>query len=463
MNTPTTTTALPVNNRQLPIDKGLPILGKLLDFKRDTVAAIEGAWKQHGDLVRLNVGPRWLLLVSHPQLAQDVLIEQKHIFRRPNLINDGTALTPLLGQSVLTTDGDSWLLKRRLMQPIFHRQHIQAMGDKMADAGRSMLARWDAQRAGQVLNLNEEMKLVTLDIINRTMFSTNVLPEVEKIGHTIDVSLQWLTKNAQALVRIPERVPTPGNRSFVNARSTLDGYLYKLIAERRKSSEKRGDLLDMLIDARDEDTGEGMNDEQVRNEVITIYGAGHETTAVALTWAWYALNQNPQVLKKLQHEADTVLQGRPPTMADLPNLPYALQVFEETMRVFPPVPLTVRMAYEPTQLAGYDVPEKQIIAIGIHNIHRHPEFWEQPDAFMPERFAPENKAKLNRNAYMPFLTGPHLCIGNNFALMEGQLLLAMMAQRYEVRVLPNQKVEREVTITMRPKHGLRVTLQRRAA
>ena len=448
--------------KRIPVDKGLPILGRLLDFKRDTVGAIESAWRRHGDIVNINVGPRWLLLVSHPQLVQDVLIEQKQIFRRPNLINNGTALTPLLGQSVLTTDGDLWLLKRRLMQPIFHRQHIQQMGDKMADAGQSMLARWDAMPANQVINFNEEMKLVTLDIINRTMFSTNVLPEVQKIGHTIDVALQWLTKNAQTLIRIPERIPTPNNRRFVQARSTLDGYLYQLIAERRASSEKRGDLLDMLLDARDEDTGEGMNDEQVRNEVITIYGAGHETTAVALTWAWYALNQHPHVLKKLQAEVDTVLQGRTPTMADLPNLPYALQVFEETMRLYPPVPLSVRMAYEPTQLDGYAVPKGQLVALGIHNLHRHPNFWEQPEVFMPERFAPENKAKLNRTAYIPFFTGPHLCIGNNFALMEGQLLLAMTAQRYEVRMLSGQKVEREVAITMRPRGGLKVTLQRRA-
>jgi cytochrome P450 len=281
--------------------------------------------------------------------------------------------------------------------------------------------------------------------------------------------LGWLTKNAQAMIRIPERVPTPSNKRFVQARSTLDSYLYKLIAERRLPPPSDGggnsDLLDMLLDARDEETGEGMNDEQVRNEVITIYGAGHETTAVALTWTWYALNQNPAVVKKLQAEVDAALRGCTPTMADLPNLPYTLQVFEEAMRLYPPVPLSVRMSYAPTQLDGYDVPEKQIVAIGIHNMHRHPEFWEQPDAFMPERFAPtpEIKAKLNRNAYMPFFTGPHLCIGNNFALMEGQLLLAMMAQRYEVRVVPNQKVEREVTITMRPKHGLRVMLHRRSA
>ncbi len=461
MNATTTAT----QPKAIPVHKGLPILGNVLHFRRDTVDAIESAWKQHGDLVNINVGPRWLLLASHPQLAQDILIEQKHIFRRPNLINAGTALTPLLGQSVLTTDGDSWLLKRRMMQPIFHRQRIQHMGDKMSDAGQSMLARWDAKPAGAVVNFNEEMKLVTLDIINRTMFSTNVLPEVEKIGHTIDISLQWLTKNAQTLIRIPERIPTPGNQRFVQARSTLDGYLYKLITERRNPPPSDGgggnDLLDMLLEARDEDTGEGMNDEQVRNEVITIYGAGHETTAVALTWAWYALNQNPDVLKKLQAEVDSALQGRTPSMADLPNLPYTLQVFEETMRLFPPVPLSVRMAYEPTQLDGHAVPKNQLVAIGIHNMHRHPDFWEQPEAFMPERFAPENKAKLNRMAYLPFFTGPHLCIGNNFALMEGQLLLAMMAQRYEVRVVPNQVVEREVAITMRPKHGLKVTLNRR--
>jgi cytochrome P450 len=204
-----------------------------------------------------------------------------------------------------------------------------------------------------------------------------------------------------------------------------------------------------------------MNDEQVRNEVASIYGAGHETTAVALSWAWFALNQNPEVLAKLQQELDRVLQGRQLETSDLPNLPYTQAVFEETLRLYPPVPMTVRSPEQDTQVGAYDFPKGTLTAISIYNIHQHPDYWKDPQKFSPERFLPENKASLNRVAYIPFLTGPHLCIGNNFALMEGTLLLAMMAQRYEVKLLPGQEVTRDVAITMRPKGGLQVQLLRR--
>jgi len=219
----------------------------------------------------------------------------------------------------------------------------------------------------------------------------------------------------------------------------------------------------MLLEARDEDTGKGMTDQEVRNEVATIYGAGHETTALALTWTWYALSQNPEALRKLQAEVDTVLQGRAPTFADLPSLPFTLATLEESMRLFPPVPFTARMAYAPLTLGEYALPQGAFVGIAINNIHRHPDFWEDPEAFKPERFLPENRAKVNKNAYIPFLTGPHVCIGNTFALMEGQLLLAMLAQRYEMALVPGQRIFKEQTITMRPKYGVRMALKRRKA
>jgi cytochrome P450 len=442
--------------REVPILKGLPFIGNIPDFRKDTVEAIYNGWKRAGDVFNIKVGPRTIRVISDPKLAQDVLIGQKQIFQRPRMVKGGTILTYLLGTSILTIDGDLWLSKRRMMQPIFHKQRIQAMGDQMVDAGAQMLKRWESRPADAPMNLSEEMKMVTLDIINRTMFSVDVLPDIDRVGSMMDVSLHYVADRTRSMVQIPESWPTPANLRFKQSRAILDEYLYKIIRERRNSGQHPGDLLDMLLAARDEETGEGMNDEQVRNEVATIYGAGHETTAVALTWAWYALNQNPDVLKKLQDEIDTVLQGRAPTIRDLPKLPYTLAVFEETMRAFPPVPLTVRIAYEDTQVGEYAFLKGTFTMIAIYNIHNHPEYWEAPGLFMPERFLPENKSKLNRLAYMPFLTGPHLCIGNNFALMEGPLLLAMMAQRYDLKLVPGQEIARDVAITMRPKYGLQV-------
>ncbi len=235
-----------------------------------------------------------------------------------------------------------------------------------------------------------------------------------------------------------------------------------MIRERRVAlarGERRNDLLEMLIEAQDADTGETMNDQQVRDEVSGIYGAGHETTALVLTWAWHALNKHPEVLQKLRAEVDAL--GHDVQARDLPNLPYTLAVIEETMRLYPPVPMTIRVAFEQTELGGAAIPKGDLVSIVIRNIHRHPAYWQEPLEFRPERFLPENKASLNRSAYMPFLSGPHMCIGNNFALMEGQLLLAMMVQKYSVSESPNQSDEGKMAITMRPKYGMPVRIARR--
>lgn len=457
----TQSATIPAPKTRIPRLPGVPVLGNLPAFGRDPVGTLERGWRQLGDLFVMQIGPRQLHVVSNPNTAHAVLVDGWRTFTRPREVLGGTLLTPLLGHSVLTTDGESWLSKRRLMQPVFHRQRIQHMGDQMAEAGVAMLKRWEAQPAGAPVNFSAEMKLVTLDIINRTMFSTNVLPEADQLGPVVDEGLHFVSKMTRSLINLPPGWPTPARIRFKKLRATLDAYLYGVISERRASSRKRGDLLDMLLDARDEDTGLGMSDEQVRNEVATIYGAGHETTAIALTWAWLALNQNPGALRALRAEVDGVLAGRTPTMADLPALPYTLQVLEESMRLFPPVPITARMAYEPAMLGGHALPARSLVLVAINNIHRHPGYWEDAETFRPERFAPGNKASLNKEAYLPFLTGPHLCIGNSFALMEGQLLLALMAQRYDVRVVPDRQIERELAITMRPKGGLRVTLHPR--
>jgi cytochrome P450 len=237
----------------------------------------------------------------------------------------------------------------------------------------------------------------------------------------------------------------------------VDDLLYGIIRDRRASSEEYDDLMAMLLAARDEATGEGMDDKQLRDEIITIFGAGHDTTANALSWVWYLLSMHPEVLKQLQDEVDTVLGDRSPTAADLPNLPYTLQVFEEAMRLYPPSPAVPREALEQTTIGGYHVPDGAKVLLNIISIHRNPAFWPEPDKFKPERFAPGVNEKRHRFAFMPFGGGPRQCIGNNFALMEGHLLLALMAQHVELKLVPGQDVKREIAITMRPRHGLQVT------
>jgi len=449
--------------KSIPVYKGGPVFGVFREFRRDSLAFFEHGWQTYGDHFVTKLGPMPMHVVSDPLLAQEALTTRKHILRRSQSFEGGTPLTYILGLSLITTDGDSWLLKRRMMQPVFHRSNILAMSDKMQSAGEAMLERWSQLAPDQRVELTREMKPVTLDIINRTMFSYDILREVDRIGGVVDSSLDFIAGRIGNPFALPARwTIIPSHKKFWDQRAKLDDYLFRMIRERRLTlaeGKHKNDLLEMLIEAQDTDTGERMNDQQVRDEVSGIYGAGHETTALALTWAWHALNRHPKVLTKIRAEVDAL--GHNVHAGDLPNLPYTLAVLEETMRRYPPVPMTVRVAYEHTVLGGITIPKGDLVSIVIRNIHRHPAYWQDPQEFRPERFMPENKASLNRNAYMPFLTGPHMCIGNNFALMEGQLLLAMMVQRYDVTESPSQSDEGRMAITMRPKYGMPVRITER--
>jgi cytochrome P450 len=446
-----------------PMHKGEPIFGVFREFNRDSLAFLEHHWHTYGDHFITRLGPMPMHIVSDPLLAQEALTTRKHILRRSQRFEGGTPLTYILGLSLITTDGDSWLLKRRMMQPVFHRSNITAMGDKMQAAGEAMLERWSRLPADKTVELTKEMKLVTLDIINRTMFSYDVFREVDRVGGVVDSALDFIAGRAGNPFALPARWTfIPSHKKFWEQRAKLDDYLFRMIRERREAlaqGARKNDLLEMLIDARDAETGEQMNDQQVRDEVSGIFGAGHETTALAMTWAWHALNKHPEVLAKIRAEVDGL--GHDVEASDLPNLPYTLAVIEETMRLFPPVPMTIRVAYEQTKLGGLPIPQGHLVSIVIRNIHRHPAYWPEPLEFRPERFLPENKASLNRIAYMPFLSGPHMCIGNYFALMEGQLLLAMMAQKFDVIASPDQSDEGKMAITMRPKYGLPVKITTR--
>ncbi len=449
--------------KTLSVYKGEPIFGVFREFRRDAITFLEKSWQTHGDHFVTRLGPFRFHVVSDPQLAQEILTARKHVLRRSNNFEGGTPLTYILGLSLITIDGDSWLLKRRMMQPVFHRSNIVAMGEKIQAAGEAMLERWSQIPRGKTIELTQEMKLVTLDIINRTMFSTNIMQEVDQVGSVVDSALEFIAARAGNPLSLPARwTIVPSHKKFWDERAKLDEYLFRMIRERRAAlatGERKNDLLEMLIEAQDVDSGERMNDQQVRDEVSGIYGAGHETTALALTWAWHALNKHPEALAKLRAEVDAL--GHSVQVSDLPNLPYTLAVVEETMRLFPPVPITFRSAFEDTELGGTVIPRGDLVGIVIRNIHRHPSYWQAPHEFHPERFLPENKPSLNRAAYMPFLAGPHMCIGNQFALLEGQLLLAMMAQKYDLIESPQQSDEGKMAITMRPKHGLPVRVTRR--
>ncbi len=432
-------------------------------FRRNELAGFRFGWRTHGDLYHVRLGSRDLWVCSHPDLLHEVLVGGREVWHRIDEFPPGRpfGLKLALGEGLLTTDGEEWQWRRRIVNPAFHRSRIEAMVATMAKAGHRMLDRMErAATSGTVVDLMVEMKRVTQEIISRTMFSADITADADRIGAAVDEALRYVARRARALVNLPVSWPTSAAARFRSALEDLDSLIYGLIRERQEADQPGDDLLGMLIEATDAETGRSLSDRQIRNEVATIYGAGHETTANALTWAWHELMQNPEVLSRLQEEVDTA--GELNTAADLTRLPYTRMVFDETLRFHPPVPINGRAAAAPTSLGGHEVDPQAVALLVVNNIHRHPDFWERPDDFYPEHFTPEAREARHRYAWAPFGAGPHLCIGNNFATTEGVLLLAQMAQRFTfepVKPLPRPP---SLAVTLKPRGGLPVRVVARS-
>jgi cytochrome P450 len=441
--------------------QGHPFIGNLLAFRDDPLETMRRGFELYGDVVRYNLAGRMIHAVSHPDLAQAVLVDRRDDFVKMD-VDKGLGL--LLGNGLVTSpENSSWLSQRRMMQPMFHRQRLAAMGDKMVLAGERMLEEWQHDgHVGQTIDVSDEMMRVTLDIITQTMFSMDKRSDASQVGEAIGVASHFITSNVQNPFASIPWLPVPGRGKFRKAEQTIDTVVESIIAMRRQEGVgQHGDLLDMLMEARDADTGEAMSARQLRDEVTTIFAAGHETTANTLAWTWYVLSQHPEIRQRLEEELETVLQGRTPAIGNLPQLPYTLQVLNEVLRVYPVIPFTVRRVARTTTLGGYAMPENSLIFLNMANIHHHPAFWDNPHTFNPDRWAADAAKRQHRLAFMPFGAGPRLCIGNNMALMEAHLLIAMIAQKYRLDLLPTTKVETEVAITMRHKGGLPMVLTAR--
>lgn len=427
-------------------------------FRSNELAGFRFGWRTHGDLYHVRFGWRDLWICSHPDLVREVLVERRDNWRRINELPDGRpfGLKLALGDGLLTTDGDDWQWRRRIVNPAFHRQRIEAMVETIVHRGQNMLGRLGvAADTGEPVDLLVEMKRVTQDIISRTMFSTDIAEDADRIGNAVDEALQYVARRSRAIVNIPLSWPTLAARRFANAMADLDRALYGAIAARRESGSTEDDLLGMLLEAVDEETGRRLSDTHIRNEVATVYGAGHETTANALTWTWHELMQDRQVLDRLRDEVDAV------DVQDTKTLEYTRMVFEEVLRFRPPVPINGRFAVSADMLGGYEVSEGAVALLIVNNIHRHPEFWERPEEFYPDHFSPEAKTSRHRYAWVPFGAGPHLCIGNNFAMIEGTLLLAMMAKEFDFQPVASLPRKPALAVTMKPRGGLKVKVRRR--
>jgi cytochrome P450 len=442
-----------------PAVPGWPIVGNAVDYLRDPLAFLCKTPRLYGDVVRMRLGAIEATLLSHPAAIEEVLVTQNRSFKKDQYIE---RIRPVLGDGLLTSEGDFWRRQRRLAQPAFHRDRIAAYGATMVDYGERLAASF---RAGEVRDIHKDMMRVTLEIVAKTLFGAEVEDHMAtEVGEALEVVVTDLADPLPLFVPVLRKLPTPQVRRLRSAIQRLDAIILGIIRARRtrKDDVDGGDLLSMLLHAQDDD-GTRMTDKQLRDEVMTLFLAGHETTAIALSWTWLLLSDHPHVDAALERELDTVLGGRPPTMADLPRLEVANAIVLESMRLYPPAWSLGREATVDCTIGGFHVPRGAQVWMCPWSVQRDPRWFDDPERFLPERWrGGELQKRLPKYAYFPFGGGPRLCIGQSFAMMEAVLLLAAIAQRVRLRLAPGQRIESLPAVTLRPKYGLRVEVERRA-
>ena len=418
---------------------------------RDPLQFFAGIAREYGDLAYLRMANEHLFVASDPAVIKDVLVTHNQNFHKSRGLE---RVKVLLGEGLLTSEDAFHLRQRRLMQPAFHRERVAAYPATMVSYADRLRDGWTE---GATVDMAREMSRLTLLIVGKTLFDADVEAQARDVGEAMTGLMNSFWTLMLPFGERLERLPIPYLRRGRRARERLDAIIYGLIREHRASGD-RGDLLSMLLLAQDdEDKGRGMTDRQVRDEAMTIFLAGHETTANAMTWTWYLLSQSPEVERRLHEEIDSVLGGRLPTVADVDRLPYVTRVVTEAMRLYPPAWLVGRRAVNEYRIGSYSLPPRSIIIMSQWIVHRDPRHYRDPDRFDPDRWTPEFKAALPRFAYFPFGGGPRQCIGESFAWMELVLLVATIAQRWRFDLVPGHPVVPQAAVTLRPKHGMQMT------
>jgi len=436
-----------------PGPRGYPLIGVLPKLARDPARYCTEAMLEFNDLVRLNVGFASIYLVTQPDHIHQVLVTDHENYWKGKLFGRASFL---FGNGLVLNEGESWRRQRRLMQPAFAHRRIASLIPLMSEVVDQRLAVWEAARTDRrPLDIGKEMMSLTLRIISKTMFSLSLGDEeLDVMAKAFNAALEHMTLR-MFTYSLPEWVPLPGQHECQEAVKTLEAMTYRVMRERRQSGEQMDDLLGMLLSARDE-TGEGMTDLEIRNEVMTTLFGGYEATADALTWAWYLLDQHPEVDARMREEVARATGGRVPGFEELTQLTYTAQVAEESMRLFPPFWFWTRTSHEDGEIGGYFVPGGSLILLCPYATHRNPAYWEEPEAFRPERFAVEVPARP-RDAYFPFGTGQRVCIGRHLAMLEMQLILSMVAQRFRPRLVPGHPVVMRAGTSLRTRDGILMT------
>jgi cytochrome P450 len=432
----------------------------LPEFRGDRLGFLVRTARQYGGVARFGLRTRSVYLVTDPAAVKRVLQDNADNYGRKT--RSLAALRETIGDGLLTTTGPAWWRNRRLAQPAFHKQRLGAFAGTMAEAAEGFVARLSSA-AGAPFDLVPELARLTLKILGRCLFARDLTDDADAVGGAVQVVLHHTIEKLGRLVPMPGVVPTPKNLRFKKALRALDRVVLSLIDERRKGGggDDRGDLLTMLVSARDEETGEGLGDRQLRDEVMTLLLAGHETTAMALSWTFYLLSLHPGARRRLEEEVAAALGGRPPALDDLPRLTYTRMVLEEAMRLYPPAWVITRSASGADELGGFAIPAGDMVLLSPYVTHHDPTLWDDPEGFDPERFAPGAEAARPRYAYYPFGGGPHLCIGAGFAMMEATIVLASVAQRVRLDLEPGRPVAIEPLVTLRPSPGIWVTARPR--
>jgi cytochrome P450 len=440
-----------------PGPKGALLFGNLLSFLRDPLGFLLNAANVYGDVVHFKLGPTHMFLLNHPDYIKDALVTENGNFTKNRSLK---RLKVVLGEGLLTSEGAFWRRQRRLAQPAFHRQSIGSYGAVMVAYARRLSERW---QDGDTLDIAKEMMRLTLAIVGKTLFDADVEADAEEVGQAMRVIQQNFNRLLLPYAELTDNLPLPANIRLKRAIHKLDAVIYRLIAERRAGAEPHRDLLSLLLLAQDEESdGGSMTDQQLRDEALTIFLAGYGTTASALTWTWGLLSQHTDVEARLHEEIDRELGDRPAEITDLPRLSYCEMVFSEAMRLYPPAWIIGRRAINDYAIGRYQIPAGSDVLLSPWVTHHDERYYPDPFRFDPLRWTPEARESRPKFSYFPFGGGSRVCIGEGFARMEGALILATLAQRWRLRLVPGQKLEPATLIALRPRHGLLLKLERRS-
>lgn len=436
-----------------PGPKGVPIVGNILQFQRGALDYIRETQQIYGRMATLHFGKEPIVLLFRPEHVRYILVENPRNFVKPHR-GIGGNLKALLGDGLLTSEGDFHRQQRRLVQPAFHKKRVESYASVMVQLTQEMLAEW---QPGLELNIARAMQQLTLRIIAKTLFDIDSHTQTDELGKAFTAVIENPIRRRMLRPTLRLDLPFTAYGRNQAGRRALDSFIYNLIAQRRAEGRDVGDVLSMLLEAQDE--GNTMTDKQVHDQVLTFVAAGHETAQNTLSWTFYLLSQHPEVCDRLLKELQTVLAGRTPTIDDLPNLPYLEWVINESWRVYPPAWTQIRQAVDAFDLDGYHFPAGSMFIFSQWVLHHLPDIWGDPDVFRPERWDPANAQKLPHGAYFPFGAGPRICIGMPFAQMETRLLLATILSQYTPRLVPGFSVALQPRVTLRPKHGIRMILE----